>query len=41
MKSKTLSLKAIIKRIGFSKENSYYSMRSFKKKKVFSRLQTN
>ena len=32
MKSETLSLKTIIKRIGFSKENSYYSMEHLKKK---------
>ena len=34
MKSETLSLKTIIKRIGFSKENSYYSIEHLKKKKL-------
>ena len=29
------------KRIGFSKENSYYSMKHFKKKKICCCLQTN
>ena len=41
MKSETLSLKTIIKRIGFSKENSYYSMEHLKKKIIVACKQIN
>ena len=34
MKSKTLSLKTVIKELDFLKKNSYYSIKRLKKKKV-------
>ena len=41
IKSETLSLKTIINKLDFAKENSYYLMKRLKKKKIYCCLQRN